>query len=1039
MTLDELFEALKIKDTQETIESYNKGELAKLRQEFMRNKIEARANERNVQNFYQTLNGANYERQFHKGKPYIVNLVFEEDDKNEYLKNLFTQIFTKEEQKGIIDEASALSLDNLEHENIAPKELDQAIEKASEADKELLNEIKNVVFQSVNEKYRIYYTELQKRKESIHIKETDKLIKTILDNPKTEFAHAAGKILFDESGSIIDNALLDPTKDLSARKYIFNTMLNPKDMPTNTLEEKQMLKAVIKIVYDRLYDGKPIKGEESNKVYAARKFYSSYKKISDLAQNENIDIEAIRNEYENYKKLKNEFDSVITDVAKILNGKGYAGNMDLSRTQGMPDSFVKNIDTVSIINGIWVLIGYMNEHNLSVDDLLDNPFKDMSKLMHTEMDFDYNTKFSKANLADSLKLAMEFKNNSPVNYYSISRSLSNSLMLNDTNPEPKIYERLFSVQYMTMSHGLDLNYNTINTMTKIYLFGHPSEEIDYNYFFSSNYIDYDKMEIVDNSDKEKKNKILELEGKAHVGLDEIKNRLDFIKEVYKPYAGEYTLFDLTNIYNSYIHKYMASYSFDDLEMAAKIKEYLKTNNFNPKISTLNVIKNLADNAITEQNFTSLLNYAKEKAFKESPSDTLEIAKVLRDTLNKFSKDDELEKAMTDFELKANGEILFTAFNNQSLLNETQAQLNSYDRILEDLINSKNFDINKDLLKGIVLSKEFPSEANQKHLENALYEVVDAFKANTYSEYLDRYINYVNNDSRQLSSENKDDIKKALLMKNAYNNMKEISKNYPSYLLDKLNSNELKNEFNMNMNKLYEYQKLLNNDLDSISYLRSMLNNEQANNKISASIYNKDKNIATRAAVDFFTNIVETNTNHAEDLRLANAGFKGFDRLEFRIFIDGKSLNEICREKYPNMDINTAKGEVLLNALLNPTKPIELANYNNDYEVKAINIDFTDAKINSNYYSKLRRFFKAFAPLRPNHTYESALAKAEANSDERNKKIKGRYMEYVLASKMQTIQNEARKRIVVPKESLSESKNLSFDNTNTLNREKDLKK
>lgn len=1026
MTVDELFEQLKITDKDKNVESYKNDALAGFRRKFINDKIEQRARALKMDDFYRTLNGNLYDKYKHNGVPYIIHTYYQEDDKNEYLKKTFNEIFSKEEQEEILVEAESITLDNLKHVILAPKELDDAI-NASTNDKEFLQEVKNVVFQSVDERYKEYYTELIKRIESISIKESDNLIIKNKDNQNDEFAREANKILYVENANEVTSVMFDSNRDLNARKKVFDYMMNPEKIKGNTSHDKQVLKQIIQILNDRLYDGQEIDGEEGIKIYSARRFYDSFIKIKNICSKKEIDIEALRSEYSKYKQYKKEYDDVVTEVSKLLDGKGFAGNMDLSRTNYMPDSFVKNFETISVMNGVWVLMGYIKQSNLSVDEFLDNPFINATKLLREEKNIDYNNIFDKNDLKASLNKVMSYKLERPLNFYSLVRAISNCFILNTENPGPNIYEKIYTELLAHMSHGYDFNSSdNAKMMANLYLLGHSSDEIDYNFLFAYNDIDYDKLEIVPNDDGLKIKFIMDLEAKKHVSLSEIKDRLDGLKDIFKD--SSFTLFDLNPIYNKYLNKYIASFDFNDLEEAARIKNYTMTGSYDNNISVKNVISILKDNVASASSLRALLNYANAKAFKELPIDTINIAQTLREAFDNIQDKEDLEPLMNEFELKANGEILFTAFNNTEQTNIQKRLINSDISMLDDLLKSRNFEINNDLLKGIVLSMEIDSPNRYEALAREVDNVAGSFEEGNYNQYLERYYNYVNNDIRELK-DNVNDIRKALVMKDAYKNISIIKNEYASFLSNKVKSKEDSDRFNISMYKMHEYQKLLNDNFDDIDILQGKLQGKNQVTKLSSkysAVFGKDKNLATKAAIAFFEEAVALNTNYTGDIRLIESGFKNIDKIEFRIFIGGRSLNEICKEKYPNKSINEAKGEVLLNALLKPKNPIELANYNNDYEVKTLKIDFTEGKLNSKYYSKTRKLFKGIAPIRPNHTYEKTLEESEAHKQVRQKNIKSKFMEYALASKMQKIQDATRRSISIPKDALSNSNASSVD-------------
>ena len=614
MTLDELFEMPKKEYDVNTIEGYKKNYLKNLYLTIIREDIALKMSQINNEEFFHFLwESDDYKNSLINGHYVVKASVWQDDEKVLYIKNAINNYYQESDKQALLNKIEKVKLPSEEVNivNNAPEKLNQEILKAKGDDKLLLTEVKDVIYQTLDESNQTYFLNIAKAYGS---EQNNKINQNILkhqndSNLTKAFVHnffKSDKYQYETIGTL--SCSYDEKKFLMDSFFNYQNTKNPK---------KEKLKQAAKLIYDKLYDGKPILGEEGNKVYSARKFYESFSKINELINSSDFDIEAIKKEYENYKKLKEEYIDVIKQVKEILvNTDAYAGNMDLARTDNMPKEFVENYQTVSAMNAIWIMIGRTKDFNMKLDDMIDNPYQIASNIIKSELELDYNKIFDKNNLMKTIEDVITYVPKASKDYMAISRFVTNCFMADDNDVGAKIFEKLFTAIYSDVMHSADfVDGDARDTITKLALFTSSKEDIDLNFFLSKNYFKLDTLTRIPNYDLIKEDKIFDLESRQHINMEELYKRFKNIKDIYD--RNGFPLTSIPESLNRYINKYMHEFKASDFIMAAQTLNMANSISFNEKLPITSSIRTLSKICDKEQ-FPYLIKYAQENAFDEYP-------------------------------------------------------------------------------------------------------------------------------------------------------------------------------------------------------------------------------------------------------------------------------------------------------------------------------------------------------------------------------------------------------------------------------------
>jgi len=121
-----------------------------------------------------------------------------------------------------------------------------------------------------------------------------------------------------------------------------------------------------------LFDSNKYRCEESSKVYAFKNIVDIKNDISKALENK--DLNKIVELTEQYKKCDQEMTELM-DSFKNIDTALYPGNISLARNVDTPVKYSSNIKEVSMVNGLWQVLGMLKTNDISIDEFIDNPTK----------------------------------------------------------------------------------------------------------------------------------------------------------------------------------------------------------------------------------------------------------------------------------------------------------------------------------------------------------------------------------------------------------------------------------------------------------------------------------------------------------------------------------------------------------------------------------------------------------------------------------------------------------------------------------------
>lgn len=175
-----------------------------------------------------------------------------------------------------------------------------------------------------------------------------------------------------------------------------------QELRNKDLKLSDKTKENIKAIYQKLeefgYTNRGIIGEEGSKIYSARAYTD---KLDAIKQ----DLEA-GNNAEALGKIDGVFEEKahIDELLKMVHERFqvdgdtaiFPGNVDVSRTGGLPIEWREDKAAISVLNGLYSTINFVKAANIDVDKFLDNPIKCINEYLDKDI-------YSKINLNQSLK------------------------------------------------------------------------------------------------------------------------------------------------------------------------------------------------------------------------------------------------------------------------------------------------------------------------------------------------------------------------------------------------------------------------------------------------------------------------------------------------------------------------------------------------------------------------------------------------------------------------------------------------------------